>query len=200
MERIAFYPCCANDIRQPALALTGIADEIIYCDISRSLRDDPALVGGIGPKRLFWRKDIREALEQIPRIDVFFYRRDGTSEGGSGIFVLGRDIMPLILAKMTSEQGLFITDGSNSRGGTFRKMQKKFRADCLREAHHKEAGTEVPVNGDAGVRCAVSSLKIHRSRTKSRLPELQNNDHPPRNHPYRTARAALDAARHRPAR
>lgn len=124
MERIAFYPCCANDIRQPALALTGIADEIIYCDISRSLRDDPALVGGIGPKRLFWRKDIREALEQIPRIDVFFYRRDGTSEGGSGIFVLGRDIMPLILAKMTSEQGLFITDGSNSRGGTFRKMQR----------------------------------------------------------------------------
>jgi hypothetical protein len=124
MQRIAFYPCCGKDILPPASALTGIADEIIYCDISRSLRDDPLLVGCNGPRRTFWRMDIREALDQIARIDVFFYRRDGTSEGGSGIFVLGRDIMPLILAKMTAEPGLFITDGSNSRGGTFRKMQR----------------------------------------------------------------------------
>lgn len=125
MERIAFYPCWAGDIQQPAAAMTGIVDEIIYCDISRSLRDDPSLAGGNGPKRTFWQRDIREALEQIPRIDVFFYRRDGTSDGGSGIFVLGRDILPLILAKMTNHPCLFITDGSNSRGGTFRKMQRK---------------------------------------------------------------------------
>jgi len=125
MKRIAFYPCCANDIRSPASALTGIVDEIIFCDISPYLRDDPSLAGGNGPIRKFWQKDIREALVQIPRIDVFFYRRDGTAEGGSGIFVLGRNIMPLILAKMTSEQGLFITDGANSRGGTFRKMRRK---------------------------------------------------------------------------
>lgn len=124
MERIAFYPCCAHDIRQPAAALTGIVDEIIYCDISRSLRDDRSLGGGNGPKRTFWRKDIREALEQIPRIDVFFYRRDGLSEGGSGVFVLGRNILPLVLAKMTGDPSLIITDGSNSRGGTFRKMQR----------------------------------------------------------------------------
>lgn len=124
MERIAFYPCCANDIRQPALALTGIADEIIYCDVSTHLRDDPSLVGGSGPRRTFWQKDVRDALRQIPRIDVFFYRRDGTSEGGSGIFVLGREIMPLVLEKMMAESSLFITDGSNSRGGTFRKMKR----------------------------------------------------------------------------
>lgn len=124
MERIAFYPCCADDIRQPAAALTGIVDEIIYCDTSSSLRDDASISGGNGPKRTFWQRDIREALAQIPRIDVFFYRRDGTSEGGSRIFVLGRDILPLILAKMTNHPCLFITDGSNSRGGTFRKMQR----------------------------------------------------------------------------
>lgn len=124
MERIAFYPCCANDIRQPSSALTAIVDEIIYCDISPSLRDDPSLVGSNGPKRTFWQRDIREALDQIPHIDVFFYRRDGTSEGGSGIFVLGRDVLPLILAKMRREPCLLITDGSNSRGGTFRKMQQ----------------------------------------------------------------------------
>ena len=65
MERIAFYPCCANDIRQPSSALTAIVDEIIYCDISPSLRDDPSLVGSNGPKRTFWQRDIREALDQI---------------------------------------------------------------------------------------------------------------------------------------
>lgn len=124
MGRIAFYPCCASDIRQPASALTGIVDEIIYCDISRNLRDDPSLVERSGPKKTFWRKDIQEALEQIPHIDVFFYRRDGTSEGGSGVYVLGKFIMPLILAKMTREPSLFVTDGSNSRGGTFRKMKR----------------------------------------------------------------------------
>lgn len=65
MERIAFYPCCANDIRQPALALTGVVDDIIYCDISSSLRDDPLLDKGNGPRRIFWQKEIRDALEQI---------------------------------------------------------------------------------------------------------------------------------------
>jgi hypothetical protein len=68
--------------------------------------------------------DIREALEQIPHIDVFFYRRDGTPEGGSGVYVLGKYLMPLILAKMTRDPSLFVTDGSNSRGGTFRKMKR----------------------------------------------------------------------------
>lgn len=124
MERIAFYPCCAADIRHPAIALTGIVDEIIYCDINPNLRDDRSLVDSNGPKRTFWRKDIREALEQIPRIDVFFYRRDGTSEGGSGVYVLGKCIMPLILAKMIRDPSLFVTDGSNSRGGTFSKMKR----------------------------------------------------------------------------
>jgi hypothetical protein len=124
MKQIAFYPCCARDIQQPAAALTGIVDEIIYCDISPSLRDQPSIVGGNGPKRTFWQKDIREALEQIPRIDVFFYRRDGLSEGGSGIFVLGREILPMILSKMIADSCLLITDGSNSRGGTFRKMRR----------------------------------------------------------------------------
>jgi hypothetical protein len=49
MGRIAFYPCCGNDILQPALALTGVADDIIYCDISSSLRDDPFLADGHCP-------------------------------------------------------------------------------------------------------------------------------------------------------
>jgi len=121
--RIAFYPCCAGDIQEPASALSGIADEIIYCDINSPPHKDLLFKGSNGPKRTFWKEDVREALEEIPRIDVFFYRRDGTSEGGSGIFVLGRDILPLVLAKM-ADPSILITDGSNSRGGTFRKMRR----------------------------------------------------------------------------
>ena len=124
MRRIAFYPCCGGDIKVPALALTGVVDEIIYCDVKPFIMDDALLVGRNAPKQTFWVMDIREALNKIPHIDVFFYRRDGTGEGGSGIFVLGQDLMPMILGKMISEPSLFITDGSNSRGGTFRKMQR----------------------------------------------------------------------------
>ena len=123
MRRIGFYPCCARDIREPSIALTDLVDEIIFCDKSPSLRDDPVL-GGAGPSRTFWKMDIRDALEKISHIDVFFYRRDGTSEGGSGIFVLGRDVFPMVLSKMTAEHCLIVTDGSNSRGGTYRKMQR----------------------------------------------------------------------------
>ena len=123
MRRIGFYPCCARDIREPSIALTGLIDEIIFCDKSPSLRDEP-LLGDSGPSRAFWRMDIRDALEKISHIDVFFYRRDGTSEGGSGVFVLGRDVFPMVLSKMTAEHCLVVTDGSNSRGGTFRKMQR----------------------------------------------------------------------------
>jgi len=124
MQRIAFYPCCGGDIKEPALALTGIVDEIVYCDVKPFVIDEALLVGRNGPKQTFWEMDIRKALELIAYIDVFFYRRDGTGEGGSGIFVLGRDLMPMILEKMIRDRSLFITDGSNSRGGTFPKMQR----------------------------------------------------------------------------
>lgn len=123
MKRIGFYPCCAYDIREPSIALTGLVDEIIFCDRSPSLQDDPVL-GDAGPSRAFWTMDLHDALERISHIDVFFYRRDGTSEGGSGIFMFGRDIFPIVLSKMTAEHCLIFTDGSNSRGGTFHKMQR----------------------------------------------------------------------------
>lgn len=123
MRRVGFYPCCAHDIREPSIALTGLVNEIIFCDKNPSLRDDPVL-GDAGPSRAFWRMDLRDALEKISHIDVLFYRRDGTFEGGSGLFVLGRDIFSKILSKMTADHCLIVTDGSNSRGGTFRKMKR----------------------------------------------------------------------------
>ena len=123
LERIAFYPCCASDIRAPAEALAGLVDEIIFCDISPNLRDDPTC-GGHLPRRQFLRMDVIEAIGSIERIDVLFYRRDGTSEGGSGVFVLGRNVLRRILQKMPCQDARIITEGSNARGGTFRKMRR----------------------------------------------------------------------------
>ena len=68
--------------------------------------------------------NVIDAIDSIERIDVLFYRRDGTGEGGSGVFVLGRNVLPRILQKMPFQDALIITDGSNSRGGTFRKMRR----------------------------------------------------------------------------
>lgn len=122
-RKIAFYPCCAHDIREPHQMLTGIVDEIIYCDIYPNLRDDQTLSVS-PPTRQFWREDALQAIARISHIDVLFYRRDGTSEGGSGLFILGERIFPLILAKMRRDECRIITDGSNSRGGRFRKMNR----------------------------------------------------------------------------
>jgi hypothetical protein len=123
MDRIGFYPCCAQDIREPAEALAGLVDEIVYCDISPDLRDDPSC-GLELPRRSFLRMDVRDAIDIIERIDVLFYRRDGTVEGGSGVFILGSTVLPSILRKMSGHGSIIVTDGSNSRGGIFRKMRR----------------------------------------------------------------------------
>ena len=123
MGRIGFYPCCASDICEPSIALTGLVDEIVFCDKNGHFRDYRDL-GIDGPSRSFWRMDLRDALKKISHIDVFFYRRDGMAEGGSGVFVLGHEVFPMVLSKMSAEHCLILTDGSNSRGGTFRKMQR----------------------------------------------------------------------------
>lgn len=42
--------------------------------------------------------DVREVLPKLPSIDVLFYRRDSSGEGGSGVFVLGDSVLPSCLA------------------------------------------------------------------------------------------------------
>ena len=69
--------------------------------------------------------DVREVLPNLSTIDVLFYRRDSDGEGGSDVFVLGDSILPLILNRFPSAGGLIISDGSNSRGGNFRKMKRQ---------------------------------------------------------------------------
>ena len=45
-------------------------------------------------------------------------------EGGSGIHI-SDSILPSILARNPVEGGLFIADGSNSRGGKFKKLTRQ---------------------------------------------------------------------------
>lgn len=35
--RIAFYPCCANDVEEPRCLLRGYADEIVFCGVNPKL-------------------------------------------------------------------------------------------------------------------------------------------------------------------
>ena len=123
-HRIAFYPCCAGDISEPRRLLTGIVDEIIYCDRKRP----PSWSRDAKVERMpvirFIEDDVKSFIPQLPTISVFFYRRDSSGEGGSGLYLLGKRWLPEILKHFVSEGGLIITDGSNSGGGLYRKMKR----------------------------------------------------------------------------
>jgi len=67
-------------------------------------------------------EDVRTVVDRIERIDVLFYRRDSGGEGGSGVFVLGDSFLPRLLGRFSVNGGVLITDGSNSRGGNFKRM------------------------------------------------------------------------------
>lgn len=129
-KRIAFYPCCAADIQAARQLLTPFADTIIFCDIRTELNqwvEEAAIETSDGtlPEISAIVGDARTVIGQLPVIDVLFYRRDSEGEGGSGIFVLGDDYMRRLLPRISPSGGLIITDGSNERGGWYRRMSRK---------------------------------------------------------------------------
>jgi hypothetical protein len=120
--RTAFYPCCANDIAVPRQLLQGLADEILFCDLRRPLAwgiqsrtDDPISIK-------FIQRSALEILKDLPPISVFFSRRDGDGEGGSGLYFLGEELFPQVIAKCRPEGAIVVTDGSNSSEGLFEKL------------------------------------------------------------------------------
>ncbi len=118
--RIAFYPCCGKDIVKPLRLLRNRADVLICCDIRPIVVDS----GDREQQLIFVREDARSIIEKIQRIDILFYRNDSMGEGGSGIPVLGDAFLPKIVEKMHPERAWIITDGSNSRGKHFERMQR----------------------------------------------------------------------------
>ena len=89
--------------------------------------DTPPLGAGsfILPTAEFIVGNAREVCSQLPVIDILFYRRDSTGEGGSALFVLGDMFLRPILQHFPLNGGLIFTDGSNSRGGNFKKMVRR---------------------------------------------------------------------------
>lgn len=123
-HRIAFYPCCADDISQSRHLLTGLVDEIIYCDLRTPRSWSREARAGGAPIIRFVQDDVKHFIPQLPRINILFYRRDSSGEGGSGLYLLGKTWLEEILKHFSLEGGAIITDGSNSRSGMFRKMTR----------------------------------------------------------------------------
>lgn len=124
-KRIAFYPCCADDFEEPYRILSELADEIIFCDLSKSYEKKFYGFQILYPKAKFILNDAVKTIIDLEVIDVFFYRKDSNGEGGSAIYFFGDKIFPLIISKLNKDGAILITDGSNARGSNWRKMNKE---------------------------------------------------------------------------
>lgn len=126
--KTAFYPCCREDFLEPLEMLNGYVDEVVFCDPSSEVQSAFLALADSSPKNLpkahLVSDGARRGVETLERIDVLFYRRDGTGGGGSDVLVLAKPFLPTVLNKMPPEGGLIITDGSN-RGNHY--YQKTFR-------------------------------------------------------------------------
>jgi hypothetical protein len=125
---VAFYPCCGDDVREPLILLRDYVDEVIFCDVDERLSSKWHRIASAtefnSPAATFRVRDVNQIVHTLSVINLLFYRRDSAGEGGSGVFVLGDSVLPLILRCFPAEGGLIITDGSNSRGGNFKKMMR----------------------------------------------------------------------------
>lgn len=125
--KTVFYPCCANDVHFPLELLGTENTKYIFCDI-RSYR------GWYNAKNSkqsveFLKMDAWDAIQKLPVIDILFYRRDGMSEGGSGVEVLGDAYLVQLLKKYPINGGKIITDGSNAFGRRLDLLKMGF-VDC----------------------------------------------------------------------
>lgn len=124
--KTAFYPCCANDFSESITLLRHYVNRVIFCDPNHRLNFPAYLQQNKSMSAELWRGDALAAIPVLPEIDVLFYRRDNPEgEGGSGLFVLGDVFLRPFMENFSKDGGLIITDGSNSRGGNFKRMVRK---------------------------------------------------------------------------
>lgn len=119
-KNIVFYPCCAADYEFP-VQLFGSTDNLyIFCDLRRY--PEWRQFNKLHPNSKLLTMDAREAIQRIPKVNTLFYRRDGMSEGGSGIRVLSNEYLSLLFEKFPASGGNIITDGSNAFGERLEEM------------------------------------------------------------------------------
>ena len=152
-DRVAFYPCCATDVAEPLELLRGFAEEVVFCDRNISLQkcwnQELLRLAPDLPRPRFVAEDVRAAVEQLPRIDVLFYRRDSDGEGGSGVFVLGDSFLWRIVDRFPDFGGRIVTDGSNDRGSNFKRMIR--RTGLTKKGWHFEKGVHQPFFDEYGL-------------------------------------------------
>ena len=132
MLKTAFYPCCGMDVKFPVKLLSERISDFYFCDIQldkykRSERFLKNLDTSV--KLNFLSENVWKAVLNLPQIDILFYRRDGMSEGGSGVEILFDEFLSLIFKKLPCEGGTIITDGSNA--------SRDFRFDLMLEGEIK---------------------------------------------------------------
>ncbi len=120
-RRVGFYPVSARDYLEPLQILKGWVDKMVFCDIKCSPRNSRELAelrkiamdNGL-PDPSFFLGDALFAMESLRPVDLFFLRRDSDGEGGSELYLLGPDKLPMVL-NMINSGGFLITDVNNGR-------------------------------------------------------------------------------------
>ena len=119
-KNVVFYPCCAVDFEYPTQLLGTHDNQFIFCDLRRYPQWHS--FKKLHHSSKFLKVDAWEAIEHLSVVNTLFYRRDGMSEGGSGIRVLSNEYLSLLLAKFPATGGNIITDGSNAFGERLEEM------------------------------------------------------------------------------
>lgn len=119
-KNVVFYPCCAVDFEYPTQLLGTHDNQFIFCDLRRYPQWHA--FKKLHPSSKFLKVDAWEAIEHLSVVDTLFYRRDGMSEGGSGVKVLSDEYLSLLLEKFPASGGSIVTDGSNAFGERLEEM------------------------------------------------------------------------------
>jgi len=120
------------DIKFPVKLLSERISDFYFCDIQlgKYMRSERFQQNLDTTVRLnFLNENVWKAVLNLPQIDILFYRRDGMSEGGSGVEILFDEFLSLLLKKFPDHGGTIITDGSNA--------SRDFRFDLMLEGEIK---------------------------------------------------------------
>jgi len=129
-----FYPGCGPDVMVPIQLFASVVSDFFFVDIKRprcpALRDIAKRKpknGALATTDAFlhrvsnrefrihrWERRGEEAIAELPRLGVFFFRGDNPvdGEGSSGVLWLGGELFSKILTLLVPG-GLVVTDGSN---------------------------------------------------------------------------------------
>lgn len=115
-ERVCFYPACANDYLEPLELFKDWIDLFYFCDnrltnayVSKFNHASKKASEKCLPTPSLLCIDALSAIKNLRPVDIFFQRRDSHGEGGSGLFLLGNERLPFVLA-MLKANGLIVTD------------------------------------------------------------------------------------------